>query len=121
MQIQVDVRRLQVGTEALSDIYRSLKRANEEIESVKRELERQSAFSHELRLLRAIDSSVEEDEHRLNHLVYGLNRICSSYQQAEKAAQEHFETDRPQYEPVNMKTLDVSELSRKTNKILYGR
>ena len=88
MQIQIKAGRLQMGAEALEEISRALKREAEEILSARRTLERQSVFSHELRQLRSIEASIEEDERRLERLSYGLTRIDSLYQQAERSALE---------------------------------
>ena len=121
MQIQIKAGRLQMGAEALEEISRALKRETEEILSARRTLERQSVFSHELRQLRSIEASIEEDERRLERLSYGLTRIDSLYQQAERSALERFEAGWFLNTPAEAKELELSGFIHRSAAVLFRR
>ena len=121
MQIQIEAGRLQMGAEALEEISRALKRESEEILSARRTLERQSVFSHELRQLRSIEASIEEDERRLERLSYGLTRIDSLYQQAECSALERFETGWFLNTPAEAEELELSGFIHRSAAVLFRR
>ncbi len=120
MYADVDVRYMDASSDEITDISRTLKQLEEEIESVNRVLAEQSEFTGHITRLREINSALGDKRYRLASLSQALRNIANLYRRTETSIDENFETSKPRYTDVNVGNYDYSDVNERTEQVLYG-